>query len=365
MIRMNCFAAEPAELRRLEAAAVERVLRSGSFILGSEGEQFEEAWAEFCGRKFCAGTGNGLEALELGLRALDIGRGDEVVTTPVTAIATILAILRTGATPVLADIDPATALLDPASVERCITSQTKAVLLVHLYGQVAQMNFWDELCKRSDIHLLEDCAQAHGAKFNHAAAGASGTWGAFSFYPTKNLGAKGDAGAFVTDSPEISARVKMLRNCGTVKRYEHPERGMNSRLDEIQAAILLARLRWLDRFNARRREIAREYFAQISNPKIELPARPQSAGRHVYHLFVVRCAERDRLMQFFLEMGVETLIHYPVPAHRQPACRDVRRDPLGLPNAEKHCDNCLSLPCHPQMTEDEVARVILAANSFA
>ena len=364
MILMNDFKSEPDELRRQELAAAERVFCLGQFILGNEVQEFEEAWAKFCGAKFCAGVANGTEAIELGLRALNIGPGDEVITTPMTAIATVVAIMHAGATPVLADIDLATALLDPISVERCLTLQTKAILLVHLYGQVRDMEPWIELCKKAKIHLLEDCAHAHGAVSGGQHAGTAGTWGAFSFYPTKNLGAKGDAGALITNSEEISNRAKSLRNYGTTKRYEHPETGLNSRLDEVQAAILSTRLNWLERFNARRREIAQKYFDKIDNAKTELLSLPVEDENHVYHLFVVRCAERNRLAHFLREHGIETLIHYPIPAHRQGCCKSVRTDPRGLANAESHAQQCLSLPCHPQLREEEVEMIVATINQF-
>ena len=211
MIRMNDFTAEPKELGRRELAAIEKVLRSGRFILDREVEAFEQTWAKFCGTRFCAGVGNGMEAIELGLRALDIGPGDEVITTPMTAMASVIAIMRSGATPVLADIDPGTALLNRASAERCLTQKTKAVLLVHLYGQISEMEDWMAFCRKAKIHLLEDCAQAHGANWNGIYGGGFATWGACSFYPTKNLGARGDAGAVVIHSEEIATRVKIAQ----------------------------------------------------------------------------------------------------------------------------------------------------------
>lgn len=364
MILMNNFKAEPKELRQRELEAVERVLDSGWFILGSELQQFEQAWAKFCGAKFCVGVANGMEAIEIGLRALEIGPGDEVITTPMTAIASVVAVMRAGATPVLADIDPATALLDPASVERCLTPRTKAVLLVHLYGQIREMDRWTSLCQKAKIYLLEDCAQAHGSIWEDQHAGVFGTFGAFSFYPTKNLGAKGDAGAIVTNSTDVAARAKSLRNYGESKRYEHPDRGLNSRLDELQAAILAARLEWLPQFNTRRREIARRYFDEIDNDRIELLSRPMSEENHVYHLFVIRCTKRNRLAAFLKEAGVQTLIHYPIPAHRQDCCKNISQDPLGLARAEAHAERCLSLPCHPQLSEDDVTKIIAAVNAF-
>lgn len=364
MISMNDFRSEPEQLRRQELAAVERVFQSGRFILGTEVQQFETAWARYCGARFCVGTGNGMEAIELGLRALDVGPGDEVITTSMTAIASVIAIMRAGATPVLADIDPGTALLDLASVERCITPRTKAVLLVHLYGQLHEMGRWMPFCHKLKIHLLEDCAQAHGANLDGQYAGAFGTWGAFSFYPTKNLGAKGDAGAIVTHSEEIATRLARLRNYGATKLYEHPEAGLNSRLDEVQAAILSIRLNWLQRFNARRQEIARKYLAEIKNPRIQLLSTPLVEQSHVYHLFVVSCPERNRLGQFLKDRGIQSSVHYPIPAHRQGCCKDVRCDPRGLPNAESHAGKCLSIPCHPQLNDDEVATIVTTINQF-
>jgi dTDP-4-amino-4,6-dideoxygalactose transaminase len=364
MIRINDFISEPPELQREELTAVERVFRSGFYILGKEVQQFEEAWAKFCSAPFCVGVANGMEAIELGLRALDIGPGDEVVTTPMTAVATVFAIIQVGATPVMADVDPESVLLDLESVERCLTPSTKAILLVHLYGQVRALETWASFCEKKKIPLLEDCAQAHGARSNSKHAGTFGTWGAFSFYPTKNLGAKGDAGAIVTSSEKIAARVKSLRNLGTTKRYEHSEPGFNSRLDELQAAILSTRLPWLERFNARRREIAKRYFTEITSPRIQLLSPPIASENHVYHLFVVRCAERDRLAHFLKEREIETLIHYPIPVHRQECCRDVRRDPRGLTNAETHATQCLSVPCHPQLRDEDVTAIIAAVNQF-
>jgi dTDP-4-amino-4,6-dideoxygalactose transaminase len=364
MIRMNDFAAEPDEIRARENAAISRVLSSGSFILGKEVEAFEKSWATYCGTSHCAGVANGMDAIEIGLRALDIGAGDEVITTPMTAIATVLAIIHAGATPVLADIDPESALLDANSVERCLSSKTKAVVLVHLYGQIRAMERWVSLCGQAEIRLVEDCAQAHGARTGEKRAGSFGEVGAFSFYPTKNLGAKGDAGAVVANSEKIDARVRSLRNCGSTSRYVHGEAGLNSRLDELQAAILSARLDFLPAFNARRREIAERYRAEIRNSAVEHLAPPEEPGAHVNHLFVVRCPERDRLGQFLKTNDIETLIHYPVAVHFQDCCRNIRIDNKGLPNAEMHASRCLSLPCHPQLRDDEVESVISAVNAF-
>ena len=364
MIPMNDFRAEPDELLRAQLAAAERVMRSGWYVLGKEVEAFEAAWALRCGAVHAVGVGNGMDAIEIGLRALGIGAGDEVITTPMTAFATVLAIVRAGAVPVLADIEPVTALLDQESVARCISPRTKAVLLVHLYGQMRDMVRWEGFCAERGIMLLEDCAQAHLAELGGRVAGGFGRFGAYSFYPTKNLGAIGDAGALVTSEPEIAARARMLRNYGQSERYRHPELGMNSRLDELHAAILTERLSWLDRFTATRKGVAEAYYRGISNPRIGLLARPQESGSHVFHLFVVLCAERDRLGRHLAEAGIGNHSHYPVPVHRQPPCAATRTDPLGLSNAERHAEQCLSIPCHPQMTGAQVEKVIEAVNGF-
>jgi len=364
MIPMNGFLREPEALRREELAAVEHVLRSGWYILGKEVEAFEKQWAGTVGTRHAVGVGNGMDAIEIGLRALGVGPGDEVVTTPMTAFASVLAILRAGATPVLADIDPATALTDMESVKRCLTRKTRAVLLVHLYGQADRLDAWQKLCKDAGVHLVEDCAQAHLAAWSGVRAGAAGAVGAFSFYPTKNLGAIGDGGALTTSDEGIAAKARQLRNYGQSVRYHHPELGMNSRLDEIQAAMLSVRLKLLEEFTERKKIIARAYRKGIANPRIRLLAAPAQDSSHVYHLFVVTCDERDRLAEHLRERGVETLIHYPIPVHLQPPCTGVRRDPAGLKSAETHGRTCLSIPCHPQLSDDEVASVVQALNEF-
>lgn len=364
MILMNDFRAEPEELIQKELEAVTRVLRSGWYILGNEVKTFEAAWVNRCGAKHVIGVGNGMDAIEIGLRALGIGYGDEIITTPMTAFATVLAVIRAGAVPVLADIDPDTALLDPESVERCISPRTKAVLLVHLYGQLRNMEQWTGLCERTGIHLLEDCAQSHAAAWQGRAAGTFGRWGAYSFYPTKNLGAVGDGGALVTDSEEIADKARILRNYGQSERYHHPEQGLNSRLDELQAAILSVRLQWLDVYTERRRAIAEHYSNGIDNPLIQKMAPPAQRENHVFHLYVLRCSQRDRLAAYLHERQVSSLIHYPIPVHHQRPCRGVRTDPRGLTHAEQHASRCLSIPCHPQMNDNDVNKVIEAINDF-
>jgi dTDP-4-amino-4,6-dideoxygalactose transaminase len=364
MILMNGFLREPDGLRDQELQAVARVLRSGWYILGKEVEAFEADWARAVGAAHAVGVGNGMDAIEIGLRALGIGPGDEVITTPMTAFASVLAVIRAGAQPVLADIDPATALLSMESVRRCLSPRTRAVLLVHLYGQVPDLQRWRKFCAESGVFLVEDCAQAHLASWEGLRAGAAGSIGAFSFYPTKNLGAIGDGGALTTNDAVLAEKARVLRNYGQSERYRHPELGLNSRLDEVQAAILRVRLGLLETFTERKRAIARAYRKGIDNSGVQLLAAPVHERSHVYHLFVVRSEARDRLAAHLRNQGIETLIHYPVPVHRQPPCGDMRRDPQGLAAAEKHGETCLSIPCHPQLNDAEVAAIIRALNEF-
>ncbi len=364
MILMNDFKAEPAELREAMLSAASRVFQSGWYILGNEVSAFEKKWAAACGLAHGVGTGNGMDAIEIALRAAGIGPGDEVITTPMTAFATVLAVIRAGATPVLADIDSSTALLSVESAQRCLSRATKAVLLVHLYGQVRAMDEWTAFCAGHRLTLVEDCAQSHGAAWRGKVAGSFGAAGAYSFYPTKNLGALGDAGMLVTDDEALAQRAACLRNYGQKDRYHHPVAGLNSRLDELHAAILAERLNWLPRFNQRRREIASAYRSGIRNPRISLLAEPQEPGAHVYHLFVVTCEQRDALQQHLKAHSVQSLIHYPIPAHGQEPCRQIARDPQGLVNAERHAATCLSLPCHPQMKDADITAVVEAVNAF-
>lgn len=365
MILMNDFKAEPTALKEETLAAISRVIQSGWYVLGSELLAFERAWAEVCGVKHSVGVGNGMDAIEIALRSLDIGPGDEVITTPMTAFATVLAILRAGATPVLADIDKETALLNRNSVARCISSRTKAVVLVHLYGQIRDMNHWTEFCYEQNIYLIEDCAQSHLASLQGQVAGSFGVAGAYSFYPTKNLGALGDGGMLITSNSQLAERSSRLRNYGQSVRYHHPEIGLNSRLDEIQAAILQVRLKWLPEFTCRRQEIALRYQKYIINPLICKLAQPQEFDSHVYHLYVVACGQRNKLQDHLARCGIKTIFHYPIPVHHQDSCRDILCDPKGLPVSEHHAKTCISLPCHPQMSDDDINIVIDAVNQFS
>jgi dTDP-4-amino-4,6-dideoxygalactose transaminase len=364
MIVMNDFKAEPAEIREAMLGAVNRVLESGWYVLGNEVVAFEKQWALACGVDYAVGVGNGMDAIEIALRALDIGAGDEVITTSMTAFASVLAIIRAGATPILADIEPDTALLSIESAERCITPKTKAILLVHLYGQVRQMSAWTAFSEKHGVKLIEDCAQAHLATWRGKVAGSFGVAGAYSFYPTKNLGAPGDAGMLVTSNQAISDRASRLRNYGQSVRYQHPELGMNSRLDEIHAAMLSERLKWLPEFTERRQQIANTYRAGIKNMFVQVLAAPEESGAHVYHLFVITCGQRDALQSHLNSRGVQSLIHYPICIHEQQPCLNIARDPHGLKASERHAATCLSLPCHPQISDEDVASVIAAVNTF-
>lgn len=364
MILMNDFKAEPTELKEAMLAATRRVIESGWYVLGEEVKAFEKTWAASCGVSDGVGVGNGLDAIEIALRAMDIGTGDEVITTPMTAFATVLAILRAGATPVLADIDPDTALLSLESTEQCITPKTKAIVLVHLYGQLRQMDAWTALCSNYGISLLEDCAQAHLATWQGGVAGSFGEAGAYSFYPTKNLGAAGDAGMIVSNNQTLARRAASLRNYGQSSRYNHPTIGLNSRLDELHAAILTERLQWLPEFTRKRQKIAAAYRAGITNKVVEFLAEPEQKEAHVYHLFVIKCSQRDALHMHLQQQQVQSLMHYPVPIHQQKPCLDIDKNVNGLSFSELHATTCLSLPCHPQMTDKDASAVIDAINSF-
>ena len=364
MIGMNDFRLQPHGQHAREVAAVSRVLEEGWWILGKEVAAFESTWANYLGCAHAIGVGNGMDALEIGLRILGIGQGDEVITTPMTAFATVLAIFRAGATPVLADIEPNTAMITADSISRCITKKTKAVILVHLYGQVGNVFEIENLCQSQQLFFIEDCAQAHGAKFQNKHVGTFGKVAAWSFYPTKNLGAAGDAGAVTTASELLAIEARKLRNYGQSERYHHPSLGMNSRLDEIQAAILQTRIPLLEKQTNTRRQIAHTYSSRIENPKIKLLPLPSDPESHVHHLYVITTNERDLLQEHLRIQGVSSLSHYPIPIHHQQACLDIKQDPKGLQNAETHAATCLSIPCHPMMSDDEISRVINAVNTF-
>ncbi len=346
-----------ALLPELEAAA-SRVLRSGWFVLGPEVRAFEDEWAAFSGAAHCLGVASGTDALQLALRAVGVGAGDEVITVPNAAGYTGFAVRLIGARPVYADVDEQSWTMDPASVERALTERTRAVVPVHLYGAPARMDELADLCRRRGVALVEDCAQAHGARAQGRPVGTSGDVGCFSFYPTKNLGALGDGGAVVTGDVAMAERLRRLRQYGWARKYHAEEPfGFNSRLDELQAALLRVRLRDLHRGNRRRVELARHYRDVLADlPGLDLPA---DLPGHVYHLFVVRVHDgrRDALQCGLEARGIETVVHYPVPDYLQPAFGDLGLGPGTAPVAEALAGEVLSLPCYPELSLEEVREV--------
>ncbi len=345
------------------AAALERVLTSGRVLLGEETEAFEREFARYCGVRHCVGVGNGLDALHLVLRAWEIGAGDEVIVPSNTFIATWLAVSHAGARPVPVEPDPRTHNLDPARVEAAIGPRTRAIVAVHLYGRPAPMDALADIARRHGLKLLEDAAQAHGARWHGTRCGALGDAAAFSFYPGKNLGALGDGGAVTTDDPVLAARVSLLRNYGSPVKYRHEVQGFNSRLDELQAAFLRERLRALDADNAWRTSVARIYLQALRDvPGLVLPPADDTQARSSWHLFVVRASDRDGLARALEARGVATLVHYPTPPHRQVAYAALGLAAGALPLAERLATEVLSLPIGPTMTDDDAAQVAAAVH---
>ena len=348
-------------------AAVERVLEGGAYILGREVEAFEREWARFCGAAAAAGVANGTDALALALVATGAvrpGRRDEVITAPLTAGYTALGILNAGAVPVFSDIDPETHTLDPRGLERALTPRTRAVVPVHLYGRMAEMEAVCDFAARRGLVVVEDAAQAHGARLGPRRAGAWGHAAAFSFYPTKNLGAYGDGGAVTSNDAGVIERVKELRQGGHPSAMGGGVAGRNSRLDELQAAALRVKLKRLDAWNRRRRQLAGMYGRLLSRgvKQLILPSTSAETNSHVFHLYVVRHPERERLRAHLAARGVETLIHYPAPLHLQTLFR--RRGQQPLPAAERLTNEILSLPLYPQLRDEELRAVAGALLEF-
>jgi dTDP-4-amino-4,6-dideoxygalactose transaminase len=338
-------------------AAVERVLQRGQFILGEEVATFEEAFAAYCDVRCAVGVASGTDAITLALQAVGVGPGDEVLTVANTCIPTIVGIESTGARPVLVDVEQQTLTLDPALLEGALTSRTKAIVPVHLYGQCADLDPILVLAREHGLSVVEDCAQAHGARYRDRPAGSYGDAAAFSFYPTKNLGALGDGGAVVTDDPVLAERVRRLRNYGERERFEHVVRGRNSRLDELQAALLIAKLPHLDAWNQRRRELAALYDHVLSAAPLLLLPQEAPGRRHVYHLYVVRSPVRDELRKALAQRGIGTAVHYPTPVHLQPAYRDLAIGTGSLEISTHAAAEILSLPLHPGLTDEQVLEV--------
>jgi dTDP-4-amino-4,6-dideoxygalactose transaminase len=353
-------ALRPGEDAAAVSAALARVVASGWYILGPEVEQFEAEFAAACHAPHAVGVGTGTDAITLILRALDIGPGDEVITPPLSAAYSALAVMMAGATPVFADIDPQRLTLDPQAAAAAVTPRTRALLPVHLYGQAADMTPLLALAEQHHLAVVEDCAQAHLCTSEGRPVGTMGIAGAFSFYPTKNLGALGDGGAVVTRDAALAQRLRRLRNGGQTTRYHHEEAGANSRLDELQAAVLRARLPYLAGWTARRREIARAYREGLAGTAVHVP--PQCDDGHVYHLFPVLTPQRTAFQAHLLARGVETLIHYPVPIPRQPALAAIH--PQQCAGADRVCSEVCSLPMYPSLSDREVDRVIASVRSF-
>lgn len=358
--RVPFNALTPGEDAAAVRAAIDRVIASGWFVLGPEVEAFEAEFAAASGAAHAVGVGTGTDAITLILRALGIGAGDEVITPPLSAAYSALAVIMAGARPVFADIDPERLTLDPAAIERAITPRTKALLPVHLYGQPADMRQIEAIARRHNLAIVEDAAQAHMATSDGRPVGTIGVAGAISFYPTKNLGALGDGGAVITRDATLAARIKRLRNGGQSARYHHAEAGANSRLDEMQAAILRARLPYLGGWTSRRRAIAAAYRFALEGAALTVP-REFDAG-HVYHLFPVLTPHREAFMAHMASRGVETLIHYPVPIPQQPALAAF--SPADCPVANRICAEIVSLPIYPGLLDADISAVAGAAAAF-
>jgi dTDP-4-amino-4,6-dideoxygalactose transaminase len=358
------LAAAYRELASEIDAAVARVTASGWYIGGPEVAAFEETYADYCGADHCVGLGNGLDALHLALRAMDAGPGDEVILASNSYIATLLAVSMVGATPVLVEPDPATHNLDPSKIEVAITERTRVLLPTHLYGQPADLDPMLELARKHGLKLLEDAAQSHGARYKGRRIGAHGDAVAWSFYPTKNLGAMGDAGALTTNDPEIACRVRLMGNYGSSRRYVADVKGVNSRLDPLQAAVLAVKLRHLDEWNDRRRVIAEVYSDALAGSSIALPTAPEWADP-VWHLYVIQSPERDRIAASLAEADVQTLVHYPIPPHLQQAYADLALAKGRFPIAELLADSVLSLPIGPHLSAKQAQEVAAAVRNAA
>jgi dTDP-4-amino-4,6-dideoxygalactose transaminase len=344
-------------IKRSVLEALESILDGMHLFLGENVAAFEREFADYCGAKAAIGVASGTDALYLALRAAGVERGDEVITVSNTFIATVEAILLTGATPVLVDVEPETLTIDPREIEPRITTRTRAIVPVHLYGRIADMEAIGAIARQHDLVVVEDACQAHGARRGGRAAGTFGAAGCFSFYYSKNLGAYGEAGAIVTDDKELAERIRRLRNHGSAERYLHAEFGVNSRLDELQAAVLRIKLPHLDSWNARRRAIAATYDRLLGEAAGVRPLAPGEGEDHTYHLYVVRTETRQRLRDELEARGIATAIHYPVPIHQQVAWSSAGLAPERLPITEVVAGEILSLPMYPELTDSDIAYI--------
>ncbi len=351
------------ELDKEIRSAFERVYERSWYIEGFEDKNFEESFSKYCDRKYCVGVGNGLDALFLSLKALNIKEGDEVIVPSNTYIATALAVTYVGAMPVFVEPDIKTFNIDPLKIEDAITEKTKAIMPVHLYGQSCDMDPILKIAKKYNLYVIEDCAQAHGAKYKGKVVGSFGDAAGFSFYPGKNLGALGDAGATVTNNKDIADKVRALGNYGSDYKYHHIYQGNNSRMDELQAAFLSAKLSHLDKVNSERRKIANKYLDGIKNPEIILPFIPNYA-EPVWHIFAVRCQRRAELEKYLNDAGIGTNKHYPIPMHLQKCYKDLGFKKGDFPIAEEISETELSIPMYYGMTDEEIRYVIDRMNDF-
>lgn len=360
MIPFNDFKREYALIQHEIDEAIHRVLHSGWYILGKECELFEKEFASYIGAKYCVGVANGTEAIALALLSMGIEPDDEVITTNMTAFPTITGIVQAGAKPVVAEIRTDDGLMDCTKIEAKITVATKAIVPVHLYGQCCDMDLLQNIANQHNLQIMEDCAQAAGSEYKGKKAGTFGAVAAFSFYPTKNLGAYGDAGAVVTNNSEIYQKLLSLRNYGQTKRYYHDTQGINSRLDELQAAILRVKLRHLDSQNRRRREIAALYRQNLQHVTC---LTEHSYGQANYHLFVVKTSERDRYLTHLNNNGINALIHYPIPINKQKSF-PYQKDEI-MKNTDEFAQTIFSLPIYPELTDNEVYQIIETVNSYS
>ncbi len=358
------LAAQFPEIRAEIDAAIAKVVDSTGFILGPEVAAFETEFAAFVGAAGAVGVASGTAAIELALRACEVVPGDEVITSAHTFIATAEAISHTGARPVFVDIDPLTYAIDPVLVEAAITPRTKAILPVHLYGQPADMGTLSAIAKRHGLMLIEDAAQAHGAAVDGVRCGSLGDLACFSFYPGKNLGAFGDAGAVTGNDPDLLARVRKLRDHGRTTKYEHDEIGFGERLDTLQAAVLRVKLRHLERWTEQRRDHARRYRELLDGTPVTTPVEADGR-RHVYHLYVVRSRARDAHLAALRDAGIGVGVHYPIPLHRQPAYAKIGYADVSLPETERAAAEVLSLPMYPELTDVQLQAVAGAVRSLA
>lgn len=347
-------------------AAINRVLRSGRYIFGEETKAFEHEFADYTGTKYAISVGNGTEAVHLALRACGIGPGDEVITVSHTAVATVAAIGMCGAIPVFVDIDPYSYTMDPGYIENAITGDTKAIIPVHLYGQPSDLGPVIDFARRNNIYVIEDCAQAHGAIYHEHKVGSWGDAGAFSFYPTKNLGCLGDGGAVTTNNSEINEKLLALRQYGWDQKRVSLLPGYNSRLDEIQAALLRVKLQYLGENNLKRIHIARTYNQLLDSSNLTLPASIPKT-KHVYHQYVIRCAEmtiRDDLIEFMLNQEIQSAVHYPVPVHLHPAYMKTPGVHNSLPFTERTSGTIISLPMFPELAIEDIDKIVTCVNNF-